>query len=57
MTAPRYGEGEGLLWIKGRAEPEAETSVRVQSEERWEGKGRELNQVQQPRGQRYKMGN
>lgn len=31
MTAPRYGGG-GLLQIKGRAQPEAEISKRVPSE-------------------------
>lgn len=50
MTIPRYGMGESLLQIKERAQPEAETSERVQSshdpepcEEREKGQWRGAN--------------
>lgn len=36
MTAPRYGGGEGLLYIKCRAEPEVVISEKVQSEHDYE---------------------
>lgn len=61
--APRCGGGAGSLYVCGRAEPEAETSGRLQSgrdpsaqpcKESREGKGEEGegNRMQQPKGQR-----
>lgn len=44
MIAPRYGGVEGLLLIKGRGQPDAETSGRVQGRhdsESYEERGRE----------------
>lgn len=60
MTAARYRRGESLLQICGWAEPEADTSGRVQSghapEPSAENKGwGEGNQVQQPGGKSTKV--
>lgn len=60
MTAYRYGRGENLLTVCGKAQPEAGTSGRVQRGlvpepghvGRGGGKGERDDQVQQPEGQK-----
>lgn len=53
MAAPRYGGRKCLLWIKGRGQPEARASGRIQSEQDPEpGHGKRGRRRKEPRSKR-----